>query len=115
MEPIAVFHSDGANFGRAPATPLGGLRRVPERSEGGAAQGEIGEVVLGLVREAACQAPSDDLGGRRGAASIATLIRRTLTRTWAPILRRLSRIVPQVAAANWLCRSPIQRRVSSRT
>ena len=30
---------------------------------------------------------------------MATLIRRTLLRTWAPIFRSLSRIVPQVALA----------------
>ena len=29
----------------------------------------------------------------------------TLIRTWAPILRSLSRMVPHVATANWVCLS----------
>ena len=74
---------------------------MPGRSEGGGAlQVEIGEVVLGRYGQA---------------EAMAILIRRTLRRTWAPIFKSLSRMVPQVAAANWVCRRPIRRSASSRT
>ena len=33
---------------------------------------------------------------------MATLMRRTVVRTRAPILKNLRRIVPQVALANWV-------------
>ena len=46
---------------------------------------------------------------------MAILIRRTLRRTWAPIFKSLSRIVPQVAVANWVRRSPMRRKASIRT
>ena len=41
--------------------------------------------------------------------AMANLTRRTEMRTRAPILRSLSRIVPQVASANCVCGSPIRR------
>ena len=37
---------------------------------------------------------------------MAILIRRTLTRTWASILKSLSRMVPHVATANWVWSEP---------
>jgi hypothetical protein len=43
---------------------------------------------------------------------MATLMRRTLTRTSALILNNLRRIVPQVASANWVCRG-VMRRMSA--
>ncbi len=49
------------------------------------------------------------------AEAMATLIRRALTVTRAPILRSFSRIEPQVASANWVCASPIRRTASTRT
>jgi hypothetical protein len=42
-------------------------------------------------------------------------IRRTLIRTWAPIFSSLTRMVPQVAVANWVWRRPIRHSASSRT
>ena len=44
-----------------------------------------------------------------------TMIRRTLTRTSAPIFSSFSRIVPQVAVANWVCGSPIRRSAQTST
>jgi hypothetical protein len=43
------------------------------------------------------------------------LIRRTPTRTSAPILRSFSRSEPHVGLANWVCASPIPRGAQSRT
>jgi len=43
------------------------------------------------------------------------LIRRTLTRTMAPILRSLRRMVPQVARAYWVCCSPLRRSAHTST
>jgi hypothetical protein len=40
---------------------------------------------------------------------MATFARRTETRISAPIFSRFSRMVPQVAAANWACANPIRR------
>src|SRR3954462_14481014 len=48
------------------------------------------------------------------ADAIAILIRRTLTRTSAPILSSLRRMVPQVAFANLVSWSPIRRVAHSR-
>src|ERR1700730_812295 len=45
--------------------------------------------------------------------AIAILMRRTLMRTSAPILRNLRRMVPQVALANRVCCSPIRRKAQS--
>src|SRR6516162_9687205 len=42
-------------------------------------------------------------------------MRRTLTRTSAPILNSLRRIVPQVASANWVCRKATRRRAQTST
>jgi hypothetical protein len=47
--------------------------------------------------------------------SHAILMRRTLTRTSAPILNSLRRMVPQVAWANWVGRSAIRRKLRSST
>src|SRR5712671_4859364 len=47
--------------------------------------------------------------------AIAILMRRTLMRTSAPILRNLRRMVPQVALANFVCCSPIRRKAQSST
>ena len=49
------------------------------------------------------------------AEAIAIVTRRTERRTKAPIFNSLSRIVPQVAWANWVCLSPIRRRAHSST
>ena len=49
------------------------------------------------------------------ADAMATLMRRTLVRTWAPILRSLSRMAPQVATASWVWRKPMRRSASSST
>jgi len=46
---------------------------------------------------------------------MAILMRRTLTRTRAPIFNSFSRIVPQVALANWVCCSAIRRKAHSNT
>src|SRR5262249_36897940 len=45
----------------------------------------------------------------------AVLIWRTLTRTSAPILNSLRRIVPQVASANCVCRRAIWRKAQTST
>src|SRR5216684_3156324 len=47
--------------------------------------------------------------------AIAILMRRTLMRASAPILRNLRRMVPQVALANFVCCSPIRRKAQSST
>jgi hypothetical protein len=65
-----------ADLGRAEAGPRCGNGGMLARSEGGALQVEVGEVVLGLMGNA---------------EAMATLIRRTLLRTCVPILRSLSR------------------------
>ena len=44
------------------------------------------------------------------AEAIATLMRRTLMRTRAPSFSSFSRMVPQVASANWVCASPMRRK-----
>src|SRR5450432_116459 len=49
------------------------------------------------------------------ADAIAILMRRTLTRTIAPILSSLRRIVPQVALAKSVSCSPIRRNAQSST
>jgi hypothetical protein len=49
------------------------------------------------------------------AEAIATLIRRTLIRTNAPILSSLSRFVPRVAAANCVSAKPMRRNAHSIT
>ena len=49
------------------------------------------------------------------ADAIATLIRRTLIRTWAPILNSARRSVPAAASANWVWRRPIRRSAASST
>jgi hypothetical protein len=55
-----------------------------------------------------------ELGVRYGQAEVsATLIRRTETVTFAPSLSSLSRIVPQVASWNRVCRRPIRHSASS--
>ncbi len=46
---------------------------------------------------------------------MATATRRTLIFTSAPIFNSFSRIVPQVASANWVCASPIRRSAHSST
>src|SRR5580700_8211666 len=47
--------------------------------------------------------------------AIATLMRRTLMRTRAPILSSLRRMVPQVAFANGVCCNPMRRKAHSST
>src|ERR1700730_11249057 len=49
------------------------------------------------------------------ADAIATLMRRTLTRTRAPILSSLRRMVPQVDFANGVCCNPMRRKAHSST
>src|SRR4249919_2593117 len=49
------------------------------------------------------------------ADAIATLMRRTLTRTRAPILSSLRRMVPQVAFANGVYCNPMRRKAHSST
>jgi len=51
----------------------------------------------------------------RCAEAMATLMRRTERRTWAPIFRSARRSVPQVASANWVWARPMRRRAQSRT
>ena len=46
---------------------------------------------------------------------MATVTRRTLSLTKAPIFSSLSRIVPQVARANWVNGKPIRRNALSKT
>jgi hypothetical protein len=46
---------------------------------------------------------------------MATSIRRTFLRIWAPIFKSLSPMVPQFAVANCVWRKPIRRSASSRT
>jgi hypothetical protein len=59
---------------------------MPGRSAGGAAQIDIREVYSAW---------------QGNAEAMATLIRRTLRRTWAPIFSSLGRMVSRVALANW--------------
>ena len=49
------------------------------------------------------------------AEAMASLMRRTDRRTWAPILSSARRSVPQVASANWVWRRPMRRSAQSRT
>ena len=49
------------------------------------------------------------------ADAIATLIRRTLIRTCAPIFNSARRSVPAAASANWVWRRPIRRSAASST
>src|SRR4029453_13431136 len=49
------------------------------------------------------------------AEAIATLMRRTLTRTRAPILSSLRRMLPQVAFANGVCCNPMRRKAQMST
>src|ERR1700731_5282528 len=44
---------------------------------------------------------------------MASLMRRTLVRTRAPIFKSLRRIVPQLARANWVCCRATRRRAQS--
>ena len=69
-------------------------------SREGALQIEVGECELGLPGKA---------------EAMANLIRRTLRRTRAPIFNSFSRMVPQVASANWVWRSAIRRNSLSST
>ena len=52
---------------------------------------------------------------QKKAEAMASWMRRQLMRTKAPILSSRRRIVPQVAAANWVCWRPIRRKAQSRT
>ena len=51
----------------------------------------------------------------RLADAMATVTRRTLSLTRAPIFSSLRRIVPQLARANWVNGNPIRRRALSST
>jgi hypothetical protein len=74
---------------------------MDDRSEGlGASQVEEGEVELGLIRA----------GRRHGDLDPADA-----EADLGAIFRSLSRMVPQVAAANWVWPSPIRRSASSST
>jgi len=46
---------------------------------------------------------------------MAILMRRTEMRTKAPSFSNFSRIVPQVASANYVCARPMRRRAQSST
>ena len=47
--------------------------------------------------------------------AMATVMRRTLIRTRAPIFSSLRRMLPQVASANWVWAKPMRRSAQSRT
>ena len=49
------------------------------------------------------------------AEAMASLMRRTETRTSAPILSSLRRMVAQLALANWVCLRPMRRKAHRRT
>src|SRR5262249_36915681 len=49
------------------------------------------------------------------AEGMASLIRRTLVRTSAPIFKSLRRIVPHDARANWVWASPMRRKAQIKT
>ena len=49
------------------------------------------------------------------AEGMASLMRRTLVRTRAPILSSLRRMVPQVARANWVCTRAMRRSAQTST
>jgi hypothetical protein len=65
------------------------------------------------LRNRACARANSSFHGQ--ADAIATLIRRTLTRTRAPSFSSFSRMVPQVASANCVCASPMRRKPHNNT
>src|SRR5262249_41559994 len=73
---------------------------------GGACQAGEPRALAAASRRAA--QPQASAAGH--ADAIATLMRRTLTRTRAPILSSLRRMVPQVALANGVCCNPMRRK-----
>ena len=76
----------------------------------------IGGIGLGRsILKAKAMAASAYSSCQGKAEAMASLIRRQLIRTSAPIFRRRSRMVPLVAAANWVWRRPIRRSAQSRT
>jgi hypothetical protein len=110
---IALVETD---FGRARAARAASAVRYAGRSEGGAAQVEVSEVVLGLVGAGRGHGDLDPAHALalarwgRGAGP-----QPALSGQWAPIFNSLSRIVPQVAVANWVWRRPIRRKAASST
>jgi len=79
---------------------------------GGACQAGEPRALAAAARRRAAQ-PQASAAGH--ADAIATLMRRTLTRTRAPILSSLRRMVPQVAFANGVCCNPMRRKAHSST
>ena len=90
---------------------LGRSRRAQDgrgrhRAGGGVVFVSLLEVVSAPRRSAANG--HERIRSGAGREAMAILMRRTLTRTRAPIFNSLSRIVPQVAAANWVWRRAIR-------
>src|SRR5262245_9741044 len=78
---------------------------------GGACQAGEARALAAAARRLAAQ-PQVSAAGH--ADAIATLMRRTLTRTRAPILSSLRRMVPQVAFANGVCCDQVGRKAEMR-
>ena len=66
----------------------------------GGGQCDVGGVVVGLIGKA---------------DGMASLMRRALVRTGAPIFKSLRRMVPHDARANWVWASPMRRKAQIKT
>ena len=82
------------------------------RSSSGVGWGYVACALSGPYQAAAlfnsaCASSNSSCHGQ--ADAIAILIRRTLTQTKAPSFSSFSRIVPQVASANWVNAGPMRR------